>query len=584
MTLRRKAIIITGGTLIGILLLLFTMTPSSRLWTIIGTLLLGSGVLALLDRVVFAKLTPANPQKAGSAPEAAASSEDGPGNEPPEQQTDNLTQTQAKLLEYIIDSLPDPTFAINAGKKVIAWNRAIEKLTGISKEAVMGKGQEVYSVPFHESPGPLLIDLVGGDDADLILPNERVEKKGDILHSEILLPPPSDGKGAFLWAKASPIVSESGQFLGAIESVCDITNRTEAEERLRYLSVHDALTGMYNRSYFSQEMYRLSEEQTAPITIFICDIDGLKLINDTMGHHAGDNLILNAAKAIIKTLPDSAITARIAGDEFAILLPGIRRGEADEIYQRMHHAISQLNESGVFELPIALTIGFATTDEPLSDLSFLFKEADNNMFHEKLYYNHNTQTATIQILMKALEVKDFVKDGHVDRLQSIVASVGAALGMSERRINDLRLLAKFHDIGKVGIPDRILLKRGPLSPAEMNEMQRHCEFGFRIAQSAPVLVPIADGILKHHEWWNGKGYPLGLREKEIPLDCRLLAIADAYDALTSDRPYRKAMSTEKAAAELLKRSGSQFDPELVTVFLDVITKNNGQTKITVLNN
>lgn len=582
MTLRRKATTITGGTFLGTFIF-FALAPSSWLWTIIGMLLLGGSALILMDSFVFAKLAARSTQQPPNLA-LAAFTEERPDWKHPQTETPDFVNTQTELLEQIIDSLPDPTFAINTEKKVIAWNQAMEELTNIKKEAIMGKGNEEYSLPFHGSPSPLLIDLVGHDDSDLFLPNERVEKKGDILHSEVFASSFFNGKGAFLWAKASPILDHNGHFLGAIESIRDITTRTEAEERLRYLSVHDALTGLYNRSYFSQEMYRLTEEKVAPITILICDIDGLKLINDTMGHHAGDNLIVNATKSIVEALPETAIIARIAGDEFAALLPGIRHDEAKRIYQQIHDNVSQFNDSGAFELPIALTIGFASTDIPVSDLSFLFKEADNNMFHEKLYYNHNTQTATIQILMKALEVKDFVKDGHVDRLQSIVASVGAALGMTERRIRDLRLLAKFHDIGKVGIPDRILLKQGPLSPAEVGEIQRHCEFGFRIAQSAPVLVPIADGILKHHEWWNGKGYPLGLQEKEIPLDCRLLAIADAYDALTSDRPYRKAMSPEKAASELLKRSGTQFDPELLETFLEVIITRNGQTKITVLNN
>lgn len=583
MTLRRKAIIITGGIFVG-LLIFFTIAPSSWLWNLLGFLLFGGVALTLLDRYIFIELATSDLLRIADF-EHAASAKDKPAFDTAETSAaERIPYTQEESLKQIIDSLPDATFAIDSERRVIAWNRAIEEMTGIKKESILGKGYEEYSLPFHGIPSPLLIDLIGQDDVDLILPNERVEKKGDILQSEVFAPKFANGKGAFLWAKAAPVLDSYGQLCGAVESIRDITTRTEAEEQLRYLSIHDALTGLYNRSYFSQEMYRLTEEKVAPMTIFICDIDGLKLINDTMGHHTGDNLVLYAAKSIVQALPEVAITARIAGDEFAILLPDVKRDEAEQIYQRMHDNVSQFNHSGAFELPIALTIGYATTDVPLSDLSFLFKEADNNMFHEKLYYNQNTQTATIQILMKALEVKDFVKEGHVDRLQSIVASVGAALGMTERRINALRLLAKFHDIGKIGIPDRILLKQGPLSPVEVAEMQRHCEIGFRIAQSAPVLVPIADGILKHHEWWNGKGYPLGLQEKEIPLDCRLLSIADAYDALTSDRPYRKAMSPEKAASELLKRSRTQFDPELLEIFLDVILKRNGQTKITVLNN
>jgi len=174
--------------------------------------------------------------------------------------------------------------------------------------------------------------------------------------------------------------------------------------------------------------------------------------------------------------------------------------------------------------------------------------------------------------MKALEARDFITEGHATRLQSLVASVAEAIGLPERCINDLRLLAQFHDIGKVGLPDRILFKPDSLTREEYIEMQWHCEIGHRIALSAPDLSPIVDLILKHHEWWNGGGYPLGIKGEEIPVECRILAIADAYDAMTSDRPYRKAMAHMEAVEELKRCSGTQFDPDLVSRFIQVLER------------
>ena len=175
--------------------------------------------------------------------------------------------------------------------------------------------------------------------------------------------------------------------------------------------------------------------------------------------------------------------------------------------------------------------------------------------------------------MELLKARDYITEGHGDRLQKIVYDMGNLLGLSSRTISDLRLFAQFHDIGKVGIPDRILLKPGPLNSEEKIEMQQHSEIGYRIAQSAPELLPIADWVLKHHEWWNGGGYPLALSGEEIPLECRILAIADAYDAMISDRPYRKAMSHAAAVKELQDYSGRQFDPSLVGIFVSIYGEN-----------
>lgn len=147
-----------------------------------------------------------------------------------------------------------------------------------------------------------------------------------------------------------------------------------------------------------------------------------------------------------------------------------------------------------------------------------------------------------------------------------MASLARSLELPEDRFNYLLLLAQFHDLRKVGIPDRILFKPGPLTEEEWREIQKHSEIGHRIAQSVPDLAPIADWILKHHERWDGHGYPLGLSGEDIPLECRILAIADAYDSMTSDRPYRKAMSREEAIGELKRCMGTQFDPQLTEKF------------------
>ena len=178
-------------------------------------------------------------------------------------------------------------------------------------------------------------------------------------------------------------------------------------------------------------------------------------------------------------------------------------------------------------------------------------------------------------MMSMLEARDYITEGHSQRLQNMCAQLGEAAGLSSLRLDDLRLLAKFHDIGKIGIPDQVLFKAGPLTSEEWVQMRRHSEIGSRIARHIPDLSAIAGLILHHHERWDGKGYPLGLAGGDIPLESRILALADAYDAMTNDRPYRKALSHEAALSEIRNNRGIMFDPGLTDLFLKLYQKTAG---------
>lgn len=356
----------------------------------------------------------------------------------------------------------------------------------------------------------------------------------------------------------------------------ELAERKQIEKKLRDISYHDALTGLYNRTFFKQEMTRIQSAGKDQVGIILCDVDGLKLINDTLGHEQGD-LLLNAAARIIKdNVRPSDIVARIGGDEFAVLLTKADPKLLEDACVQMRSAVGTDNASHL-ELPLSMSIGYAVSGrQDMVNMNELFREADDSMYREKLCRSRKNRSAIFQALLKALEARDFITEGHGDRMQMLTVKLAAALGWSKRRLENIKLLAQFHDIGKVGIPDRILFKQGQLTLKEQVEMQRHADIGYRIAQSVSDLIPISDFILKHHEWWNGNGYPLGLAGEEIPLECRMLAIADAYDAMTNDRPYRKARSNCEAVAELMRQAGRQFDPSLVTLFCQLVDKLSGR--------
>lgn len=372
--------------------------------------------------------------------------------------------------------------------------------------------------------------------------------------------------GDYLWldTRVNVITDKTGDVRGAVLVGRDVTKRKLAEERLTFLSLHDSMTGLYNRTFFTQFLANLQEEQL-PLALIVCDLDGLKLVNDTLGHDIGDELLITTARIVSDCLRKDDVLARIGGDEFAILLPNSNDQMAEQMYQDIKAAVVAFNSINL-TLPLSLSLGWAIATRMPVNSAHLFREADNNMYREKLHSRSSGHSSIVTTLMQALQERDYITSGHADRMENLVAAMGEACNLPATRVNDLKLLARFHDIGKVGIPDSILNKPGTLSVEEYKEMQRHCEIGYRIAQTSPELVPIADWILKHHEWWNGHGYPLGLTEEDIPLECRILAIADAYDAMTSRRPYRAPLTHKEALDELNRCASTQFDPDLVKRF------------------
>lgn len=354
-----------------------------------------------------------------------------------------------------------------------------------------------------------------------------------------------------------------------IAIVRDITSRKEMERRLQYFALHDRVTGLYNRVYFEERLQQLTESCQVPIGIIMCDIDGLKLVNDTFGHQAGDDLLVSAANIIKQCVSETGELARVGGDEFAIILPNQSSVEIEEICHCIRECVSHFRNQNS-EIPISISIGMSIRLYPEQSMYDVFKSADDNMYREKLHSSQSVRSSMVQTLSKALEARDFVTGGHADRLQHLIVELAMAVGLQDSRLSDLRLFGHFHDVGKVGIPDEILFKPGRLTKDEFEVMKRHCEIGYRIAQSSGDLAPIADWILKHQEWWNGEGYPLGIKGDEIPLACRILAIVDAYDAMTNDRPYRSAMQHDAAITELERCAGTQFDPSLVGLFKDLV--------------
>ncbi len=378
-----------------------------------------------------------------------------------------------------------------------------------------------------------------------------------------------DGSPGYMELSISLLRDKDGVVKGFKGIGRDVTERIENEKRLEYLSLHDQLTGLYNRFFFEAELERLDGSRYHPITIITADVDGLKLINDTMGHDAGDLILKRCAGVLKNSMRRSDILARTGGDEFSAILPQTDHEVGESVVKRIKNNIGYYNRNNR-DLPLSLSIGAATSEESDFRLRGLFKLADSKMYKEKLKHSGSGRAEVVQGLMTVLSDRDYIMEGHVLRLENLCRTVGEKINLSVDQLSNLALLAQVHDLGKVGIPDHVLFKPGPLSSDEWNIMREHPKRGYRIALLSPDLASVADLILKHRERWDGRGYPLGLKKKEIPLLCRILAIADAYDAMTSKRLYNELKTKEEAVAELKANAGSQFDPELVPVFLQVL--------------
>lgn len=467
--------------------------------------------------------------------------------------TQKNLQHEMALSAALFDSVPGILYLYNDQGQLVRWNKKHEEITGYSALDLAQMN---------------LYDWFLDDDKTLVqIALKRLKRKSQHYFSDLEANlQKKDGTNIPMYFTAVSLAIEDRMYFAGIG--IDITERQLANEKLKHLVLYDALTQLYNRGYFETEMSRLDKRESGSSGVIICDVNGLKLINDTLGHQQGDNLLIKLASILTRCFRSTDVVARIGGDEFAIIIEQTSEALLQESCRRVQTEINCYNADNL-SVPISLSTGYAFADSPGVAMAELYKLADYNMYREKLLHEQSTRSAIVQTVMKLLEVRDLITEEHAERLQALVSSLGSALKLSEGKIVELRLLAQFHDVGKVGIPDRILMKPGPLTSDEMTEMQRHCDIGYRIALLSPELAPLADWILKHQEWWNGGGYPLGLSKEAIPFECRILAIADAYDAMTSDRPYRKALDLQTAFNELKQGSGKQFDPNLVKLFIAI---------------
>lgn len=376
---------------------------------------------------------------------------------------------------------------------------------------------------------------------------------------------------------------------------------TAANIRLEALATTDGLTGLKNHRTFQE---RLMEEFArnlryhAPLSLILLDVDLFKQFNDIFGHPVGDQVLKSVAGILQQQARNSDLAARYGGEEFALLLPNTDAEGALQMAERLRAAIAE--QSWPKRL-ITVSLGVSTLHPLMPDAGTLVTGADRALYHskregrnrvthverlpepsdetsEKSSSGHGLTAAelqraydsTIEGWSRVLDLRDKETEGHSVRVTELTLRLARQIGLSEEELVYIRWGALLHDIGKMGVPDHILLKPGPLTPEEWSVMQKHPTLAYDMLSMIGFLLPALDIPRYHHEKWDGSGYPCGLKGEQIPLSARLFAIVDVWDALCNDRPYRAAWTADKARAYIQEQAGTHFDPQVVDIFLRIV--------------
>lgn len=349
--------------------------------------------------------------------------------------------------------------------------------------------------------------------------------------------------------------------------VRDITSLKREQDLIIDLSYKDHLTGLYNRRYLDEMIDKSSHDRKFPSSVLMIDVNGLKLTNDAFGHLVGDKLLMRVATILKETCPLNSIITRIGGDEFVVITDEFDSLQTEALVEKLYE---RLKSEKVDEVFVSVSIGWEVRNSKEMPFRDAFIRAENFMFRRKLIESQSMRNQTIKAIMVTLNEKREREKRHSEQVSIIARRIGVKLGLGEQAIKELEITGLLHDIGKIVVKDEILNKPGKLTSEEYDEIKRHSESGYQILKSVDAYSSLADDILAHHERYDGTGYPRGLKGNDIPIAARIIAVADAYEAMISDRTYRKGMDHDLAIVEIKKNSGIQFDPEIVAAFIDLM--------------
>jgi PAS domain S-box-containing protein len=458
-------------------------------------------------------------------------------------QTETALRESERRMSDIIDFIPDATFAIDLEGKVIAWNRAMEEMTGVKAEDMLGKGDYEYALPFYGTRRPKLIDLI-------FRPNEEIEKqylsvkrRSGALLAEAMVTL-SDEK-LKVWGKASPLYDEEDNIVGAIEYIRDITEHTLTEEALRQAEAE-------YRGIF----------ENAQEGIFRSTLEGRFIIANQA---LASMLCYISPRELMNAITDIPHQLYVRPDEHEVLKQMIKDYGPTKGFETQHYR----KDGAKIWVSINMQAVRDTDGQMLyyegivEDITVRRKaEEDRKWNIQRL---RQAVQATIQAMAMVVEARDPYTAGHQRRVSDLARTIATEMGLSRDRIDGIRVMGAIHDIGKISIPAEILSKPTKLNDMEFGLIKAHAQAGYDILKDIEFPWPVAEIILQHHEKLNGSGYPQGLKGDEILLEARIVGVADNVEAMASHRPYRPSLGLEEALADISQNRGTLYDADAVDV-------------------
>jgi diguanylate cyclase (GGDEF)-like protein len=389
-----------------------------------------------------------------------------------------------------------------------------------------------------------------------------------------------------LWQR-SPFFSVA--LIGPLLAIALYQRSTYRAMRAMRLALTDPLTGLGNHRHFHERLQRAlldAQDSASVLSLCLIDIDDFKGVNDRFGHPAGDRVL----RQVAGRLRQGGEGFRLGGDEFAVLLPDSDSAEAASAAASIVERLAGAELEGI---SITVSAGVATYPSQGVGRDELIRLADSALYWAKEHGKNQVRVYRPDVveladlrrlaagpdraaryraaasLAKAVDARDVYTGSHSERVAELAGRVAVRLGVERETVELTRLAGSLHDLGKLAVPEELLRKPGPLTDPERLVLERHPQIGFRMLESLGV-DPVADWVLHHHERWDGTGYPDGIGGEEIPLGARIIFVADAYDAMTSDRVYSERVSDAEAIAELERCAGSQFDPAVVSAFAEEV--------------